>query len=178
MRYYVTVAGREFEIVIDGEGVVVDKSEVPSALTQVGGTPVRHLNVEGASHRVVADAGETRGEWDLHLDGQHVVAEVVDERTRAIRAMTSRTGAAQGPKPVKAPMPGMVVRIEVKPGDTVKAGQGVVIIEAMKMENELKAESAGVVAKVLIEPGTAVEKGTVLIEFAQASSSEQAKTDG
>ena len=67
-------------------------------------------------------------------------------------------------------MPGMIVRIEVQAGDRVQAGQGVVIIEAMKMENELKADAAGVVANVLIAPGTAVEKGTVLIEFESGAS--------
>jgi pyruvate carboxylase subunit B len=60
----------------------------------------------------------------------------------------------------------MVVRVEVEPGQHVGAGQGVVIIEAMKMENELKADAAGVVSKVLVTAGTAVEKGAVLIEFA------------
>ena len=60
----------------------------------------------------------------------------------------------------------MIMRIDVGVGDVVKAGQGVLIIEAMKMENELKAEAAGTVSKISVSPGTAVEKGTVLIEFA------------
>jgi pyruvate carboxylase subunit B len=62
----------------------------------------------------------------------------------------------------------MIVRVEVEAGDHVSAGQGVVIVEAMKMENELKAEAPGIVSKVLVEPGTAVEKGMVLIEFERA----------
>jgi pyruvate carboxylase subunit B len=62
-------------------------------------------------------------------------------------------------------MPGLVVRVEVAEGQSVTAGQGVVIMEAMKMENELKAEAAGVVGKILVQPGQAVEKGAVLIEF-------------
>ena len=62
-------------------------------------------------------------------------------------------------------MPGLVVRVDVEPGHRVEAGQGVVIIEAMKMENELKAEADGVVSRVLVEQGQAVEKGAVLVEF-------------
>jgi len=79
--------------------------------------------------------------------------------------MTGGGAVAQGPKPVRAPMPGLVVRVEVEPGQEVKAGQGVVIIEAMKMENELKAEAVGVVSRVLVQQGQAVEKGAVLVEF-------------
>jgi biotin carboxyl carrier protein len=66
---------------------------------------------------------------------------------------------------VRAPMPGLIVRVEVAEGESVSAGQGVVIIEAMKMENELKSDAAGVVKKILVQQGQAVEKGTVLIEF-------------
>jgi pyruvate carboxylase subunit B len=62
-------------------------------------------------------------------------------------------------------MPGLIVRVQVAVGDRVLAGQGVVVMEAMKMENELRAPAAGVVRLVNAVPGTAVEKGTRLIEF-------------
>jgi pyruvate carboxylase subunit B len=62
-------------------------------------------------------------------------------------------------------MPGLVVRVSVEEGDRVEAGQSVVIVEAMKMENDLKAESGGVVAKVRVAAGEAVDKGAVLVEF-------------
>jgi len=64
---------------------------------------------------------------------------------------------------VVAPMPGLIVRVNVSPGDTVAAGQGLVVVEAMKMENELKAPADGVVARVSVEAGAAVEKGAVLV---------------
>lgn len=166
MHYFVTVGEKTFEIDINGDAVTVDGQAVDASLLEVTGTPLRRLSVNGESHRVIAERSDTRGEWDLHVDGFHLTAEVVDERTRAIRAMTARSDVPKGPKPVKAPMPGMIMRIDVAVGDLVKAGQGVVIIEAMKMENELKAEAAGTVSRIAIEPGTAVEKGTVLIEFA------------
>ena len=75
-------------------------------------------------------------------------AEVVDERTRVIRAMTGNGAQTPGPRPVLATMPGLVVRVEVAEGDTVRGGQGIVIVEAMKMENELRAEGPGVVRRV------------------------------
>lgn len=165
MRYYVSVGATTFEVVIAGDRVTVDGQEIEAALLRVPGTPLRRLSVNGATHRVVGERGAARGEWSLHVDGFAIGAAAVDERTRAIRALTARPGPPPGPKPVRAPMPGMITRIDVQIGDKVKAGQGVVIMEAMKMENELKADAAGTVAKILISPGTAVEKGTVLIEF-------------
>jgi pyruvate carboxylase subunit B len=62
-------------------------------------------------------------------------------------------------------MPGLVVRVNVKPGDQVEAGQPLVVMEAMKMENELRSTSAGIVKTIRIEPGAAVEKGAVLVEL-------------
>jgi pyruvate carboxylase subunit B len=62
-------------------------------------------------------------------------------------------------------MPGLVVKLEVDEGDTVEAGQGVVIVEAMKMENELKAEAAGVVSCIHVAAGEAVEQDQVLIDL-------------
>jgi pyruvate carboxylase subunit B len=166
MRYYVTVGQRTFEVELHDQNVIVDGSAVNAELRHVAGTMLRHLTLNHESHRVVATAGETRGSWDLQLDGERVRLEVVDERTRAIRAMTARSAVASGPKPVRAPMPGMVVRVAVEVGAQVRAGQGIVIMEAMKMENELKADAAGVVLKINVQPGIAVEKGTVLVEFA------------
>jgi biotin carboxyl carrier protein len=166
MRYYITIGKDTHEVELRDNDVIVDGERVAAELQRVAGTLLRRLSLNGESHRIVATAGESRGHWELHLDGERVNVEVVDERTRTIRAMTARTTGPTGPKPVRAPMPGMVVRVQVQPGDHVKAGQGVVIIEAMKMENELKADGAGVVSKVLIDAGKAVEKGAVLVEFA------------
>ena len=59
----------------------------------------------------------------------------------------------------------LIVRVNAQPGDAVQAGQGLVVMEAMKMENELRAQAAGRVKSVLVAPGTAVEKGTLLIEL-------------
>jgi hypothetical protein len=83
----------------------------------------------------VAQPGTRTGEWVLTVPGERLVAHAVDERTSAIREMTGGEAEAREAT-VVAPMPGMVVRVEVEVGQTVTAGQGVVIVEAMKMENE------------------------------------------
>jgi biotin carboxyl carrier protein len=164
MLYHVTIGTRVITVALEGDRVIVDGVDAGVAdMADVPGTNVRHLLLDGSS--VTLAARHDDGAWNLHVDGWPVRAEVVDERTRAIRAMTGKSSAATGPKPVRAPMPGLIVRTEVGPGDRVRAGQGVVVMEAMKMENELKAEADGVVARVLVEPGQAVEKGAVLVEF-------------
>ena len=109
--------------------------------------------------------GATRGAYTLWVDGFRFDGEALDERTRAIRDITAVSGKASGPAPVVAPMPGLIVRVNVAEGDSVQPGQGVVVMEAMKMENELRASAAGTVKAIHVSPGKAVEKGTVLVEL-------------
>lgn len=168
MRYYVTIGERTFEIELDAGAVRLDGTEVSADLRVVPGTPLHHLTLDGASHALHAVPGTETGMWTLHTDGARLDVEVVDQRTRAIRAMTARAAKPRGPRPVKAPMPGLVVRMLVAAGERVRAGQGVAIVEAMKMENELRADADGVVARIAVAPGQAVEKGAVMIEFEAA----------
>lgn len=164
MRYYITVDGREFEVDLGPDVARVDGEPMDATLARIPGTPMRHLLAEGRSYGLVARPGG-KGGWEIDLNGERYGVEVVDERTRAIRAMTGQGAAAVGPGAIKAPMPGLVVRVEVEEGDPVKAGQTLVIIEAMKMENDLKADSSGVVSKVRVKAGEPVEKGAVLVEL-------------
>ena len=90
-----------------------------------------------------------------------LVAVSVDGRRR--RGGPDGAAGGDGEQAVTAPMPGRVVRVLVAPGDTVAARQGVVVVEAMKMENELRTPKAGVVKDVAVTPGTLVEAGRVLV---------------
>lgn len=165
MIYHVTIGERTFQVDLGSGGVTVDGVAHEVDLVRIEGGPVRSLLLDGASHRVSARR-LGRETWDLHLRGRRVRADVVDERTRAIREITAAAGGgALGPRPIVAPMPGMVVRIDVEVGDTVRAGQGTVIVEAMKMENELKAEADAVVSRILVSEGEAVEKDQLLVDL-------------
>ena len=170
MRYYVTVAGREVEVEVDGDRVTVDGRTHVVALRKVEGTPSRQLLVDGRP-TVLQLRTAGRGQWSLGLGGDRWEAEVVDERTRHIRSLTAGADASRGPAALKAPMPGLVVRVLVEPGQEVAAGAGVVVLEAMKMENELKAPATGVVGTVRVRPGEPVEKGQVLVELRERSAS-------
>jgi biotin carboxyl carrier protein len=96
--------------------------------------------------------------------GHRVYVKVESDRLRAAAA-ARRGGGGAGERAISAPMPGRVVKVLVVPGDEVQAGQGVVVIEAMKMENELKAKGPGKVAEVHVKPGEAIESGARLITF-------------
>jgi len=162
MIYHVSIGGRSYEVAVDGERVLVDGQEVRASIHAVPGTPLRHLVYDdrSASFAVIPEGD---GRWTLLDQGEAVELEVLDERTRHIRRLVGAGKVQARGGAVKAPMPGMVVRVMVEPGQTVAAGMGLVVLEAMKMENELKAPSAGVVAGVAAKPGQAVEKGQVLV---------------
>jgi len=166
MKYVVEVNGERVTVDLTGTHAVVDGVTMDAELTAVEGTPVRLVRIGEQVHRIIARRGDTRGRWVLDVDGVRVESEALDERMRTIRDLTAASAAASGPAPLVAPMPGLVVRVAVAPGDIVVAGQGLVVVEAMKMENELRATSPGVVTAVHAVAGTAVDKGAVLVELA------------
>lgn len=165
MRYLVTVAGRAVEVVVDAEGLRVDGAPIAAHLDGVAGDGAMTLTVNGQQHRVRVVPGAGRGTSTVVVDGWTLPVDAADERMRAIRALAAAAAGPMGPAPVVAPMPGLIVRVQVEPGDRVEAGQAVVVMEAMKMENELRAAGAGVVRSVAVRAGTAVEKGTTLVTF-------------
>jgi pyruvate carboxylase subunit B len=138
---------------------------VHAELEDVDGSPVRVIRLGTRVYRVVVEKKQGKGKYRLWIDGYRFDAEALDERTRAIRELSAANAPPTGPAPIMAPMPGLIIRINVNPGDHIQAGQGVVVMEAMKMENELRATTAGVVKSIAVAPGTAVEKGALLIDL-------------
>ncbi|MDT8367689.1 MAG: biotin/lipoyl-containing protein [Longimicrobiales bacterium] len=165
MHYFVRLDDdRTLELEIGVDGPSVAGTPLDAELTP-GGAGVWLLRLGTRVHRVVAHRAEGQGRWDLLIDGAAVRAEALDARARHLREMTTALAGAVGPKPVVAPMPGLVVRIEVAVGDLVEEGEGIAIVEAMKMENELVASGPGRVTAIPATVGKAVEKGEVLVEF-------------
>jgi biotin carboxyl carrier protein len=149
-----TAAGR-YRVTIDGGPHDVDVARVGA----LGFSLLEGTN--GVSRDVQVAPGARTGELLIRLDGRSVLATVNGRRTG--RGASDAGGHAHGDQPVVAPMPGRVVRVLVSPGDTVAARQGVVVVEAMKMENELRAPKAGRVKEVAVEAGASVEAGRVLV---------------
>jgi biotin carboxyl carrier protein len=104
------------------------------------------------------------GGFEVHIDGFTIPVLLkggLGRRTRDLNA--SAAGRGVGPQFILAPMPGRVLRVLVNAGDEIKARQGLVVVEAMKMENELRSPKAGRVKDVAVTPGTSVEAGRVLV---------------
>lgn len=165
MKYLIEVAGRALEVEVDQGRVLVDGRPVEARLTGRPGEVVRALARGPQSRLFQATRGERRGEWVLTADGSRLAATVLDQRDRAIRKAAGGGAAGQRAGTLKAPMPGMVVRVLIDEGAQVVAGQGLVVVEAMKMENELKAPGPGLVRKVHVTPGSRVEKGSRLVDL-------------
>ena len=165
MKYFVRIGETEVELSLEGDSVRVDGRTMTSRITDVEGTPVRMLTIGDEVHRIVVRSAGARGRYTIWVDGFRHEVEALDERTRAIRELADATAGPAGPAPLVAPMPGMIVRVSVQVGDQVVPGQGLVVIEAMKMENELRAASAARVKAVLAQPGAVVEKGALLVEL-------------
>ena len=138
----------KFIVSLDGQEHEVSVSEVNGVLS---------LLVDGHSHEVFVGKGV------VHVDG--IAVDVELERPTWARKRDDRrsVGEGGGPQRVAAPMPGKIVRVLVKAGDHVEPRQGLVVVEAMKMENELRSRAAGTVTEVRAIEGASVEAGAILI---------------
>ena len=165
MKYIVAMGETRVTVDVEPDAVTVTGRRIPASLADIEGTPVRMVTIGDRVHRVVVRRRESKGHYVLWIDGYTYDVEALDERTRTIRDLTAEAAGPTGPRPLVAPMPGLIVRVLVGPGDTVQEGQGLVVMEAMKMENELRSSGAGRVTRVAVTPGAAVEKGAILIEL-------------
>jgi len=167
MKYFATIGEREFECELDetNGGIVVrigDES-YRADLTHIQRADAYSLLLEGRSYEFTLHEGDDGIELAGGAGLFHVRVE--DARTHAARAKTAAAGGARGPRLVKAIMPGIVREVSVAPGDAVAKGQPLLILEAMKMQNEIRADHDGVVAKLHVSAGDTVEKGTKLVEL-------------
>ncbi len=166
MKYVVQINDRRYTVSIEADGVQFENEPMARGeLSDIEGSPVRMVKLGTHVYRVVAEKRQGRGKYTLWVDGYRFEVEALDERTRAIRDLSAANAAPTGPAPIIAPMPGLIVRVNVSVGDRVEAGQGIVVMEAMKMENELRAPAAGTVWSINVTSGTAVEKGALLVEL-------------
>ena len=166
MKFWITVAGREDEVEVHAEGGRVLLSlggrtlEADSVRLPDG--EVYSLLVAGRSHVVRVSPGDEA--LEVAVRGAVIPVEVRHPLERLLGQQGVRRGATQG-ETIAAPMPGVVVAVRVAPGDRVEAGQPVVVIEAMKMQNELVAHRGGVVGEVLVAERAAVGAGQALLRL-------------
>src|SRR5689334_5171789 len=166
MKYVATVNDepRIVEITGGGDGryrvrIGDDVWDVDARHTAPG---VYSLLVDGASH--TAAVVEHDGACVVQVGGKSYEVAVEEQSRHSIR--TRGAGGATRSRTLTAPLPGKISRVAVRPGDTVAAGDTLIVIEAMKMENEFKATGPGTVAEIRVTPGQPVNAGDVLIVMA------------
>jgi biotin carboxyl carrier protein len=161
MTYEIVVADKQhrlelnkvengFVCKLDGEEISLDAS-MPRR-------DVLSIVIDGKAYEVKREQGRE----DLHLWVKSARYNVQLRDPRSLRSRRATAGEAAGPRKMTAPMPGKVVRILVEEGTAVEAGQGVIVVEAMKMQNELKSPKSGVVQKITTKEGATVNAGDVL----------------
>lgn len=160
MRYYSRIGEREYIVDIDNETVLVDGEPVSVDLKKIGIDELYSMLFGGQSNELLIEAN--RYDYKVTLRGEQYQVQVEDERTRRLNA-TRKLVLPDGDIAVTAPIPGLVVKVLVADGDTIAEDQPLVILEAMKMENELRAVRPGRVKHVKVTAGQRVEQNAVLM---------------
>lgn len=172
MQYEVDVGGRVRRVVVNGSGGRlavevdgrawrVDAARIDAHTLSLIVDRVWPEDDRRASYEVAVTPGTAPGQLTVHVGSTPVTVTLNGRRRRPDAA----GHAGNGPQRLVAPMPGKVVRVLVQTGDSVRARQPLVVVEAMKMENELRAGRDGVVAGIHVREGASVEAGALLVEI-------------
>ncbi|UCE01740.1 MAG: acetyl-CoA carboxylase biotin carboxyl carrier protein subunit [Candidatus Latescibacterota bacterium] len=173
MKYKVEFQQRQLEVEIHGEPphyeLVVDGHRTRADTACLGDESLLSLLLDNDSYLAHVVPAERNGVFEVSIAGKFARVQVLDELSSMAQALHAEQAA--GRFVLKSPMPGLVVEIRVQPGDRVEAGSPLVIMEAMKMQNELASESAGTVTAVHAKVNDAVESGTELVVVESDTSS-------
>jgi len=162
MKYMTKVGDQTFTIEINRDDeIVVDGKSYAVNFVKIGGGNLHSLLIDNESYEALIE--ERDGLWQVLLHGDLYAIDVADERAQRMAGRTMQLVPDTGELAIKAPMPGLVVSIPVKAGQEVREGDPVVILESMKMENELKTPRAGVIERIAVKPGDSVEQHQVLV---------------
>ena len=171
MKYIATVNDREYVIEInDDHRVLLDGQPVDVDFDSVNEQPVFTLIIDGKSYEAFINEG-LGDELQVQLRGRQYAVLVQDERERRLRAAgLGEGGAGAGEFQLKAPMPGLIVTIPVEEGQIVHKGDVLVILESMKMQNELRTPRDGVVSRINVAAAEGVDQGQILVVLAPKQS--------
>jgi biotin carboxyl carrier protein len=162
MKYIATVAGQDFEIDVDRQAEVeVDGRTHAVDLRLIDGAHLYSLVLDNTSFELFVERRE--GAYYVLIEGDQYEVDVDQERLKKLKAFGGNVQEEHGAANVAAPMPGLVVRVLVAPGDAVAENQGLVLLEAMKMENEIRSPRDGIVQSISVEDGDTVDKDETLL---------------
>jgi biotin carboxyl carrier protein len=161
MKYLTTVNDKTYTIEINQDGqVTVDGEDRQVDFQMISDALVSAL-IDNASFEALVE--ERDGRYNVLMFGELYEVEVSDERKMRLLRSSAGFEAAQGELSIRSPMPGLIVVVNVAPGQTVNKGDSLCVLESMKMENEIKAPREGTVAHVYVGKGDRVEQNKVLI---------------
>jgi acetyl/propionyl-CoA carboxylase alpha subunit len=162
MRYVTTIGDKDYLVeIVDDNHVMVDGVLYQVDFDTVSGQLVFSLLVDGKSYESYVYPIEEG--WQVLLHGTQYLAIVEDEREKRLRAHSGGGLIERGEYHLRAPMPGLVVAVPVAEGQRVDKGEVLVVLESMKMQNELKAPREGVVARLRVKAGDSVEQRQTLL---------------
>jgi biotin carboxyl carrier protein len=162
MKYITTIGEEQIEIEIKNEQEILIKGKSQEIdFRSVGGQPIYSMIFNGLSYEALVQ--QTEMGWEVLLQGHLYPIHVEDERERRLRESSGTVSVASGDFHLRSPMPGMVVDVPVEEGQEVANGDKLVILESMKMQNELKAPRKGTVSSVKVKAGDNVEQNEILI---------------
>jgi biotin carboxyl carrier protein len=131
------------------------------------GNGVYHVLYKQKTYTLILESGEAEtGIYKIQLNGKPLEIGTFDRIQLLLKSMGMDSAMGKKINEIKAPMPGLVLRIPIKEGDSVSKGEGLLVLEAMKMENSIKALGDVVISKIHVKPGQAVEKNQLLVSFA------------
>ncbi|MBI1298124.1 biotin/lipoyl-binding protein [bacterium] len=164
MKYYAQIGELEYVVEIEDGQIFVDGELVDVDLSRSGVPELYSMLINGRSFEVLIE--EQRQVYDVTLRGEQYHVRVEDDRTRRLNEGRRGPEVPKGELVVKAPIPGLVVKVLVHEGEEIAEDQALVILEAMKMENEIRALRSGVVRKVDVSAGQRVEQNAPLLILA------------
>ncbi|MEA2007674.1 MAG: acetyl-CoA carboxylase biotin carboxyl carrier protein subunit [Chloroflexota bacterium] len=162
MKYIATINNQEHTVeIIDESHAAVNGKVHEINFEPVRGHLIFSLLVDGKSYE--ANIYQENGGWEVLMRGRHYSVQVDDERERQLKAAAGASRLPKGAFHLKSPMPGLVVQIPVKEGQEVEKGDVLLILESMKMQNELKSPRAGVISRILVTLSENVERKQTLL---------------
>jgi biotin carboxyl carrier protein len=162
MIYVTTIGEREYSVeIVDERHVIVDGTMYQVDFDTVSDQPVISLLLNGQSYESYVYASDEG--WQVFLHGSLYLAKVEDERERRLRASSGSRVADREEFHLRAPMPGLVVTVPVVEGEKIEKGDVLLILESMKMQNELRSPRSGKVSRVRVKPGDSVEQRQTLL---------------
>jgi biotin carboxyl carrier protein len=162
VKYYATVDDQTFEIDINQLGeLCVDGECAAVDFQSIGGTSIYSLLLGNASFEALVEARNDC--YEVLLQGTLYRVSVQDERMRRLTQAAKGFAAPSGEIAIKAPMPGLIVDVPVQEGQAVVEGDVLIVLESMKMENELRAPRAGTVSQLRVQNGQSVDQHEILV---------------